>query len=80
MTPSVAHENSNNRAYHRIYEFSEQTNMKRRHPSSKCFVRAWGNKTTEILPPVGVWVGTSNVVCQGIVRTKHIQLYSNFYL
>ena len=80
VTPNVAHSHSYNLYYHRIYEFSDQTNMKRRHPSSKCYVRAWGNKTTEILDPVELWIGSgtkTNVVCQGIVRTKYTPIFGS---
>ena len=69
VTPNAAHTHGSNLYYHRIFELSDKINMKKRHPSSKCFVRAWGNKTTEILQ-VELYISTSgtktNVVCQGI--------------
>ena len=67
-TPYVWHEQSSNRLHndHRLYELNEQISITKRHPSSKCFVRAWGNRTDEIITPIHVDVGNSKVVCLGL--------------
>ena len=76
VTPNAAHTHGSNLYYHRIFELSDQINMKKRHPSSKCFVRAWGNKTDEILQVELSWISTSgtktNVVCQGTILFKNL--------
>ena len=65
-SPYVWNEHGSNQDENRLYELNEQISITKRHPSSKCFVRAWGNRTDEIITPIHVHVGNSKVVCQGL--------------
>ena len=62
--PSQFHENSHNE--YQFNEYSDELHMKLRHPSSHCFVRAWGNDTSKIVSThIPKHYATSKVVCKG---------------
>ena len=49
-----------------LFEYSDQYHMKRRHPSSHCFTRSWGNHTLKLYAtPLVNHHATSKIVCQG---------------